>query len=805
MNKNVSFDDIDWNDEEKEGFDVSQFINKIKANWLFILLAALTGLLFAYIYLYASSPRYITSAKVLIKEDDPLKSGSSKNGIDMLQTLGLSTGSSNVDNELEIIKSFTIMHQAVMELGLYVSLSKQENKLRSREYYGSNSPYIIHPAITDEKQYGQLATDTSAVHRFQVRNNRVLITNSETGQEYTSPLGGIVKLPGLDLQVSRNAAVEQWNQSDEAFITFVNPEKLTDNYLGVVNAEIPNKQVSVINMSLEGATPAKSGDLLNQIIKIYINNGVADRNAISDSTISFIDARLAGVTTDLKTLEVEIQKFKQKNEIVDISEQAKAMLENSGDFYKTATEQEVQVNVVTALIDFMQQTSRDPRLVPASLTVDNASLSPVIEQYNKLLLERQRSLLSMTEDNPVVTNIDQQLSELRNNLLSGLKNIRNAAQSGLNTVQRKNGAIDAQLKSVPAKEREFLEYSRQQAIKQELYLFLLQKREEAALSKSSTLSNARIIDVPRTDPVPVKPKRKMIMALGLLFGLAFPFAWMWIRELLNNRIQRKKDIEHLTKVPIVGEIGHFKDEHGSEFIVSEQNGRHPVVEQFRILRSNLNYSLVNAGKVILVTSSNPGEGKTFVSLNLAATFALSGKKTIIVGLDLRKPKLNKVLKMERRKGLTHYLVGQATLEEIIHPIAGVTDLYTIVNGTIPPNPAELLMSEKTKELIKTLQQQYDYVIIDTAPVIVTDAAILSNYTSLTLYISRVGITYKESVAGLDKLQQNGRLGKLNLVVNDIDFEKEKGYYSYYGYNTPYSYGYYEEKEPKKSWHSFLSK
>ncbi|ANH80623.1 hypothetical protein A8C56_06180 [Niabella ginsenosidivorans] len=804
MNPKINADDLYWDEEKgEEGFDIKQLINKAKANWLFILVSVLCGLFIAYIYLYATNPSYITSAKILIKEDDPLKSsGSSKSGIDMLQAMGLSTGASNVDNELEIIKSFTIMRQAVMDLGLYVKLSKEKNRLKSEEYYGTSGPYIIHPVMTSEELYTtKLTADSSARYRLNMQNGRVTLTNTETGQEYKSGPGGKLGLPGIELQVQQNPLVKDREAGDDVFIRFLDLDKLAELYLDAIDAEIPNKQVSIINMSLESQVPQKSRDLLSQVIKIYIQNGVTDRNAISDSTISFIDGRLAGVTTDLKDLEAEIQRFKQKNDIIDISGQAKAILDNSSELYKTTAAQEVQLSMVNSLITFMQQTSQNPRLVPASLTLDNPALSPVIEQYNRLLLDRQRSLLSMTENNPVVTNIDQQLGELRNNLLTGLKNMRNAAQSGIHTIQQKSGAIDAELKTVPAKEREFLEYSRQQGIKQELYIFLLQKREEAALSKSSTLSNARIIDVPRTDPIPVKPKRKMMLALGLLAGLVVPFAWMWVRELLNNRIRRKKDIETLTKVPVVGEIGHFKDEYTGEFIVNEQNGRHPVVEQFRILRSNLNYTLTARDKVLLVTSTSPGEGKTFISLNLAATFALSGKKTVIIGMDLRKPKLNKVLNMQGKKGLTHYLVGQSILQDIIHPIASVSNLDVIVNGVIPPNPAELLMSDKTKALIETLQRQYDYVIIDTAPVVVTDAAILSAYASLTLYITRVNVTYKESIAGLDKLQQSGRLGKLNLVVNDIDFEKEKGYYSYYGYNTPFAYGYYEEQKKGKTFFS----
>ncbi len=784
MSKYINMGDAEWQDATEEGgFDLKHFLNKARVNWIFILASIILGGLIAGLYLYITTPTYKTSAKMLIKESDPLKSGGAKAGVDMLQNLGLSTGTANVDNELEILKSFTIMRQALQNLGLYVALSKADNKLKSEEFYGSKSPYRIAPRITNEKEYSQLI---EANYSFSVVKNQVVIQDLGTGQKFSGALGTVLHLPGLELQVSPNNEVRPWDSNTEAYIHFYALDQLADNYLEAVNAEIPNKQVSVINLELEGAIPSRSEDLLNQVIQIYIRNGVADRNAISDSTISFIDARLAGVTTDLQTLESEIQSFKQRNDIVDISAQSQALLSNASDFYKTAATQEVQLSVVNSLIAFMQQTSKTPRLVPASLTVDNAALSPMIAEYNSILLKRQRSLLSMTEENPAIINIDEQLSEQRSNLLNGLYNMRNAAQSGLSSIKHNNRFINTQLKTVPGKEREFLEYSRQQIIKQELYLFLLQKREEAALSKSSTLSNARIIDAPRTSPLPVKPKRKLVLALGLLAGLIFPFGWLWLRDMLNTRIRSKKEIESKTTVPIVGEIGHFKDRSENDLVVTEQNGRHPVVEQFRMLRSNLSYTLVNAGKVILVTSTMPGEGKTFISLNLAATFALMGKKTVIVGMDLRKPKLNKALKMGSAKGVTHYLVGEATLEDIIQPVPGFSHLKAIVNGVIPPNPAELLLSARCQELIRELEQQFDYIIIDTAPVLVTDASILSAHAAVTLYISRVDYTHKQSIEDLDKMQQSGRMGKLNLVVNDIKPRRYGG--SYYGYSYGYSYG-----------------
>lgn len=797
-NNEFTINDLDLDNHSAGRFDVRQILNKIRSNWLLILISAIAGLLLAYIYLSVTPPIYRTAAKILVKEDDPRKPGASMTSSDVLQTIGIAPGVNNVANELEIVKSFTLMWHAVSDLGLYVVMVNKGKGIFSKEYYKSGSPYYIHPSITDQKKY---ATITDQSFDFLEKDGKITLTNSGTGRQYSGSLNAAINLPGISITFSRNPAIKKIEDEDAA-IEFYKIEDVADSYLERINFEIPNKMVSVVDLVMESSQPEKSRDLLNQIIKIYTKNGVADRNAISDSTIAFIDSRLAGVTSDLKNLESAFQDFKQRNEIVDISAQAKAMLENAGDFSKSAAEQEVQLSVVNSLIQFMERTSVAPRLVPASLTVDNAALSPVIAEYNKLLLERQRSLLSMTEENPVVVNIDNQLSEIRGNLLKGLQNMKLSAQSGLSTIKRNSGTIDRTLRTIPAKEREFLEYSRQQSIKQELYLFLLQRKEEAALSKSSTISNVRVIDAARSTSFPVKPKRPVILAVGLFLGLMFPLMWLSVKSILSNSINNKKEIEHLTQVPIVGEIGHYKNKQAVDtgLIVTEKNARHPVVEQFRVMRSNLNYTLGSKGKVIMITSENPGEGKSFISLNLAATFAISGQKTVVIGMDLRKPKISSALGLNGKKGVTQFLVGEASVDEIIYPVAGFEQLYAIPHGAIPPNPAELLMLDNTKNLITELRNRFDHIIIDISPKMVTDAYIVSQYSDVTLFITRIGITDKHFIATLDKMQQGGALGKMNIVVNDINFDKKTGYYEYYGYKGSDAYAYIDNNKRKKKWY-----
>ena len=791
MNNSKTTIDIDqlYDDEqESEGLNLQAVISLIRIKWKQALLFGCIGLAIAFVYLRYATPIYESKAKILVKDDNK---ASARGEMEMLQTLGILPGTSNVNNELEIIKSYSLSSQVVKELSLNIALYSTTHAIKRKEFYVNNLPFGIRQTITDNKLYDKLTEESFLLTQY---GNTVTLVGRESNSGYKGTIGDRIELPGIILQLVPKQGVAPLDEPLE--LEFHSIRSITGGYNNAVAASIPNKQVSVIDLTVENSIPQRGEDLLNTLIFRFIQNGINDRNAISDSTIAFINARLANVETDLSALEGEIQDFKQRNEIVNIAEQASALIGDVSGLTKSEANIEVEASVVNSLLAFMQQTDQDPKIIAASLSVNNPGLISLIEKYNTLLLERERNLMSVTEGNPLIQNIDTQLGALRTNIRNGLQSQKQSLMASLSTVKRRTGSIESSMKTVPGKERTSIEFGRQQAIKQELFVFLLQKREEAALTKSSTISNVRVIDNACTTR-PVSPRKNIIYLAALMLGVAAPFGWAIAATMLNNKIGSRKDIIDHTAAPILGEIGHYDAKENEPFVIDEKSSS-SLSEQFRILRSNLRFSLGGNGhNTVLVTSNIPGEGKTFISMNLGASIALSGKRTVLIGMDLRKPQITKRLGVDKSVGVSDVLIGAVTLDEALIAVEGIDNYFILPAGTLPPNPSELLMSPATQGLFAMLRERFDYLIVDSAPLMVADATILSEHADSTLLITRVGHTFKDNIKQIEQLRRDKRLPNMGIVANDINMEYDGAYY-YYGYNYGYYgyHGYYGEGEEK---------
>lgn len=791
-NKKTTVEEFDWEEDEENGLDLRKLVSRIRINWYWSLLWCLIAGLLAFTYLYFAVPTYKTQSMILIKEDDS-KSGSGglfKGNMELLQGLGIVPGVNNVNNELEILKSYSLMNQVVQHLSLNLRFYTDGKRFTQKELYGSSLPFRVSQQIQDIARYNSLSDKTFKVTLG--ANDSVALEEEESKMKFTGTLDSVISLPGYKLLLEKNPLIKKWNKP--LLLKFSNLDATTNGFSSRLTASLANKQASIVNLTFDDNIPERSQNILSYLVKFFIANSIADRNAVSDSTIAFINTRLVSATDDLNQVESNMQGFKQRNNIVDISTQAQALVNTASQMTQAEAQKEVQLSMVNSLINFMQQTSNNPKLVPATLTVDNSALNPIVEKYNMLLLERERNLMSLTEDNPIIKNIDQQLVGLRTNMMSGLQSMQQTAQSGLSSLRRTSGGLVSNISAVPGKEKAFLEISRQQSIKQELYLFLLQKKEEAGLAKSSNMPNARLIDEARTNPTPKSPKSILILSASLLIGLIVPLLWSGAKELLNNRISMKEDIEKRTNAPIIGEIAHARLKNEAPLIVTAQS-RDAISEQFRLLRSNINYILTEANeKVIMVTSSLPEEGKTFISLNLAAALTLTGKKVAIMGMDLRKPKLSNLMGLKNQTGISNYLIGNCSIDDIIYPVAEHDNLYLIPTGPVPPNPSELIMLPAAQTMMEELRKKFDFIVVDTAPIIVTDSIILGKHADATIFITRPMLTYKDSIQNIDKLFRNNRLPKVNIVVNDINVKKSP----YYGYGNYYYYGYYEDGKKKRN-------
>lgn len=523
-------------------------------------------------------------------------------------------------------------------------------------------------------------------------------------------------------------------------------------------------------------------------------NNLKDRNTIADSTIAFIENRLLYVGQELGDVEGDIQEFRQTRQLADMSAQAQLILQNSNEYAKELAQLETQLDILDNVASTLQDASSE-RILPNAVISEDAVFAGQVARYNTLLLERDKRLVSATPDNPVIINLNQQLSGLRQDMLANLNSTRDRLTITRHNLRRKTGQLTQEVREVPAIERTYLELARQQQIKQELYLYLMQKREETAISKTATISNSRVIDLPKAAGSPFSPNRNMILFTGLLIGLAAPLATIYLLNLTNTRVESKDDVTKRTQVSVLGEITHSKIK---EPLAVTSGSRTAIAEQFRSLRTNLIFYLKDPdAKTMLLTSSMSGEGKSFVALNMAMVFALSGKRVVVMEMDLRKPKLSLNFDVTNKTGFTNFIIdNNLTSEAIVRPTDMHENLFLISSGPIPPNPAETLLSDRLAELMTYLKASFDYIIIDAPPIgLVTDAQLLASYTDLTIYVVRQGYTYKNQLQIPEELYRSGKMRPMAILINDIKTQGGR-----YGYT--YGHGYYDNGRTNKPWWKF---
>ena len=633
---------------EGSSIDIRKFIDRFIGYWPWFLTSILLCVLIAFIYLRYTTPLYKTSATVMVQDD---KKGATLSDGGLMEQLGLG-GKSNVDNEVQIYKSRTLMERVVRDLQLYVTYYT-EGRVKTSEIF-DDKHFTFHFQIFNPDSLKRK-------YNYNIESSKSGFILKGEEKSYSGKWGSVVKLPMGEVLINANKSV---HTEEKNHMIQIDPFDATVNTLmGALTVSAPNKQVSTIDLALKTIVPKKGEAIVNKLIDVYMRANVDDKNRIADSTMNFIDGRLEIVFQELSGIEKDIEQFKSENDLTDISSQAQLLLSNTSDYAKQIAEQEVQLNIVNSLQQYIFDNANTKRVVPQALLIENnGAFTALLERYNTLQLERERNLMSMSENNPVVVSLDQQLENLRSDIRNNIASYKRQINITLSELRSRSGSLSSQIRSVPKKERIYVDFARQQGIKQELYLFLLKKREETAISKSSTIANARVVDVAKTGLMPVKPKKQLVYLSAILLGLIMPGAILYLKEILNTRVINKSDITSRTGAAIVGEIGH-KD--GLENVVVKPGSRTSVAEQFRALRTNVQFMLPEGEKTVLLTSSMSGEGKSFVALNLAATLALSGKKVVIMELDLRKPKISQALGISSNKGFSNFAIGEADINEII--------------------------------------------------------------------------------------------------------------------------------------------
>jgi capsular exopolysaccharide synthesis family protein len=531
---------------------------------------------------------------------------------------------------------------------------------------------------------------------------------------------------------------------------------------------------------------------------------IEDKNAKTQQQLAFVDRELDTVSSQLDSINTVFVRFVKENAAFDLQTQSSNYLAQIVEGTKDRTTQQELLNKAYQIETGLLAKNTTVK-VPSSLGLEDPTLNKMVDAYNTAQLERKSLLETTTPENIAVKRNDEIIDQLQRNILTNLNGIKTALRSNIESIDRLSGTAHSQLRVMPEKQKTMADIEMQKQSKLAVLNNLLDKREEFAIELSSTISNIKVLQDAVPNGTPIKPNRRNIQILAALIGLVLPALFIFVLELMNDKVTTRYDIERLTVANILGEVGHS---YGKDNLVATHHNRSVVAEQFRIIRSNLQYVLNHISKpVIMVTSSFSGEGKSFNSTNIGAVMALAGKKTIILEFDIRKPKILSHLNIPKKPGLTNYLLGKLDVESLPVPVEGVNNLYVMACGPVPPNPAEILLDEKIGELFDWLRKNFDTIIMDTAPVgMVSDAMTLSKYANATLYIVRQGHTFKKQIGMIDEFHTEGKLPKISIILNDIKVRTGYGYYGYgrYGYGHGYGYGsgYFDEEPADKG---FLDK
>ena len=792
-------------ESKEENIDVKELLFKYLIHWPWFVGAVVACLIAAWVYLYMSTPVYTISATVLIKDDKKGGSAGMLSGLESLGLDGMISSSQNIDNEIEVLRSKTIVKEVVEDLGLYISYADKDEFPSKNLYKTSPVQVSLTPQEAD-------LLEKPMIVEMALQPQGSLDVNVKIGDdEYQKHFE---KLPAvfptdkgtLAFFLTPDSALSSKRTSEETIdsgktvrnITAVinNPLAVAKGYCGSMTIEPTSKTTSVAVISLKNSNVQRGKDFINKLLEMYNINTNNDKNEVAQKTAEFINERISIISKELGSTEKDLESFKRGAGITDLTSDAQIALTGSAEYEKKRVENQTQINLLQDLQKYMQNEGYE--VLPSNIGLQDVNLAAAINRYNDVLVERKRLLRTSTENNPTIINLDTSIGAMKENVQVSLDRVLRGLFITKADLDREASRYSRRISEAPGQEREFVSIARQQEIKAGLYLMLLQKREENAITLAATANNAKIIDDAIADDAPVSPKGRMIYLIALVLGVGIPVGVIYLLELTKFKIEGRSDVEKLTNVPIVGDIPLTDEKQGAIAVFENQNNL--MSETFRNIRTNLQFMLENDKKVILVTSTVSGEGKSFISANLAISLSLLGKKVIIVGLDIRKPGLNKVFNIPRKEvGITQYLANpEKNLMDLVQPSDVSKNLYILLGGTVPPNPTELLARDGLDKAIETLKKNFDYVILDTAPVgMVTDTLLIGHVADLSVYVCRADYTHKNEYTLINELAENNKLPKLCTVINGLDLKRRKyGYYygygkygKYYGYGKRYGYGY----------------
>lgn len=784
----------------EESVNLYALFFKYLVYWPWFVASVLICTIGTFIFLRYQAPVYKITSSVLIKEEDKMGE-SAKSPLAAIQDLGMFSMTNNFDNEVEILRSRTLIKKVVCDLGLYIDIAEQRIFEYNKPLY-KNSPINVYmsPEEADKlEEVTKIWIKYTKDGKLSIELKYIIDEKKETIEKKFDMLPAVLPTPVGVFSFTLNNSIPLL-EKDIHLVTYVDsPTRVAADYVEDLIVDPISKTTTIAKLELKNTVEERGVDFVNCLIAFYNQDANDEKNEVAQKTAKFIEERIGIINQELGSTESKLADFKQRSGLTDLTNDTKMTLQENSKYEQQRTENAIQISLVKFLCEYINSPSNINEVIPANVGLQDPNLTSVIDLYNTMLIERKRLLRTSSESNPAVINLNTGIEAMRHNVQTTVNSVLKGLQIAKIDIDKQANKFGERINDAPKQEKEFVTISRQQEIKATLYIMLLQKREENAITLAATANNGRIIEEPLPDKEPVSPKKTIFILAALALGLGIPIGIVYLRDLLKYKIENREDVEKITDVSILGELPLVTKMEGQGAIVIRENKNDIMEETFRALRTNLLFMLGKDEKVILFSSTQPSEGKSFVAGNTAVSLAYLGKKVIIIGLDIRKPGLNKVFNLSHKvEGITNYLSDpeHVSLLDMIQKSDISKNLDILPGGPIPPNPTELVARDVLEKAIDQLKERYDYIILDTAPIgMVTDTAIIGRVADMCVYICRADVTPKASFGYINTLQDEKKFKKLATVINGIDMSKRKNSYGY-GYGKKYGYGYgygYEKK------------
>lgn len=789
-------------EQDEEQIDLKELLFKYLRFWPYILVCAFLGVFCAVLVNRYATPIYRIEASVVVN-DEP----SGTLGQDIFESAGLSIPKSNVENEIGILKSYTLAFEALNSLNFNVFYYK-DGFIKKTEIYG-NSPFLVEA----DWKHPQLVGGMFSLRKIDAKTFSLDIV--EENFSVFSPLDPHYKTQANVLSnIKGNYAFGEWIQGDhfkfkvsdlsaeneeEIFFQLTDTYALANRYRNDLQVSPLNKTATILTLSLELNHRRKGEDYLNKLMEVYLERELLEKNQTAANTVFFIDQQLSGITDSLSYIEDRLEAYRSNNNVFNLTEEGSVIFQRLEGLEKEKAEINLALRYYRTLMDYLDDEQLDDLVAPSVIGIQDPLLNALVISMAELQGERVRLTATFSPETPAVKEVNSKIQNTKRTLVENLKSAITNTESALVEINNRLRAAETEVNRLPATERNLLNIQRQFSIHENIYVYLLEKRAEAEITRASNSPTNAILDVGRSGNIPVAPKRSLNYLIGLILGLALPIGFITARDFFNTKIQDPKEVEKNLKVPLIGMIGVSKSPNNLAIF---SNPKSTITESFRNLRANMSFLSPRQSRlVVAISSSISGEGKTFTSINLASIYAISGKKTLLVGLDLRKPRIAADFNLFNDKGVSNYLSSNQDWKPMVKA-SGYENLDILLSGPPPPNPAELLLQDNFVTLLEELKDNYDVIVLDCPPIgLVSETLEIFKYSDLNMMIVRQDYSFKQSIEYINNLHSKGSVKKLYTIMNGVEVNKGYGGYGSYGYgNYGYgSYGYHEDEKEAVSW------